>query len=168
MFCYNCGKEIEDDSEFCYFCGSDTVNTEQVEFEEVGLFDKVGDSDSSFGETVDNLKNLMFANIDTETKVSGMYNTESDDGDDDFADEQSDDEYNLTDMRCHLCGSKVISGEIIADQGRDVFDMFADGTFIRDDEEVSIFGKGGMRIHLSGPACFCPRCKVVTGFFKAN
>lgn len=156
MICNNCGKEIEDDSEFCYFCGSDTVNTAYVEFEDVGLFDKEGDSESSYGDTVDNLINLMFANIESETKESGMNGS------------VSGDEYNLTGMRCHLCGSKVIPGEIKADQGRDVFDIFADGTFICDNEELGVFESGGMRIHLSGPACFCPRCKVITGFFNAN
>lgn len=156
MICNNCGKEIEDDSEFCYFCGSDTANTANVEFEDIGLLDKEGNSEESYGEIANNLRNLMFANIDTEAKVSGMNGS------------VSGDEYNLASMRCHLCGSKVISGEIIADQGRDVFDMFADGTFIRDDEEVGIFRTGGMRIHLSGLACFCPKCRIVTGFFKAQ
>lgn len=156
MICNNCGKEIDDDAEFCYFCGGDTANTASVEFEEVGLFDKEGDPESSFGDTVDNLRNLMFANIESETKESEMN------------DSVSGDEYNLTGMRCHLCGSKIIPGKIKSDLGRDIFDIFADGTFIRDDEEVGILGPGGMRIHLSGPACFCPKCRVVTGFFKAN
>ncbi|MCQ2542363.1 MAG: zinc-ribbon domain-containing protein [Lachnospiraceae bacterium] len=163
MICNNCGKEIEDDSEFCYFCGSDTANTAYVEFEDVGFFDKKDDSEDSYSEITNNLMNLIFNNPENEFESSKSNDSEA-------VEEAHRPAYNcdFSNIKCHLCGGEVIPGKIEADRNRDFYDLIADGTFICDNEELGVFESGGMRIHLSGPACFCPRCKVITGFFNAN
>lgn len=167
MICNNCGKEIEDDSEFCYFCGSDTANTANAEFEDVELFKNEMNAESAYGITAENLMNLIFNNLEKEFESSKS--TDSEAGEEAYGQAHRPEyNYDLRDIKCHLCGGEVIPGKIEADRNRDFYDLIADGTFICDNEELGVFESDGMRIHLSGPACFCPRCKVITGFFNAN
>ncbi len=52
MYCFNCGREVRDDSRFCKYCGTNLIEDEEPEAHEAGESGGA-DVDAIAGEAVD-------------------------------------------------------------------------------------------------------------------